>query len=49
MPFLGEIPIVQSIMEGGDEGKPASVADSRVEEWYRAIADKLIGTVMKNG
>ncbi|MBQ5637972.1 MAG: P-loop NTPase, partial [Alistipes sp.] len=49
VPFLGEIPIVQSIMEGGDEGKPASVADPRVEEWYRAIADKLIGTVMKNG
>ncbi len=25
VPFLGQIPIVQSIREGGDEGKPASI------------------------
>lgn len=25
LPFLGEIPLVQAIQEGGDEGKPASV------------------------
>ena len=49
VPFLGEIPIVQSIMEGGDEGRPASSIVPRVEEWYHAIADKLVGTVMKNG
>ncbi|MBR5849733.1 MAG: Mrp/NBP35 family ATP-binding protein [Alistipes sp.] len=49
VPFLGEIPIVQSIMEGGDAGQPASAIDPRVEEWYRSIADKLVGTVMKNG
>lgn len=29
--FLGEIPIVQSIMEGSDEGKPAMGIDPRVE------------------
>lgn len=47
VPFLGEIPIVQSIMEGGDNGQPASSIDSRVEQWYHTIADKLVGTVMK--
>jgi ATP-binding protein involved in chromosome partitioning len=25
VPFLGQIPLVQSIREGGDNGKPASV------------------------
>jgi ATP-binding protein involved in chromosome partitioning len=31
LPFLGEIPLVQAIQEGGDEGKPASVyADSEI-------------------
>ncbi len=49
VPFLGEIPIVQSIMEGGENGSPAASIDPRVEKWYRSIADRLIGTVMKNG
>lgn len=49
VPFLGEIPIVQSIMEGGDTGRPGSTFDERVEEVYREIADKLVGNVMKNG
>lgn len=49
VPFLGEIPIVRSIMEGGDEGHPAATLDARVGEWYRAIADKIVGSVMKNG
>ena len=49
VPFLGEIPIVQSIMEGGDTGRPGSTFDERVEEVYREIADKIVGNVMKNG
>ena len=49
VPFLGEIPIVQSIMEGGDTGRPGSTIDSRVEKWYHEIADKIVGNVMKNG
>ena len=49
VPFLGEIPIVQSIMEGGDAGRPGSTFDERVEEVYREIADKIVGNVMKNG
>ena len=35
--FLGEIPIVQSIMEGGDAGTPGSTIDARVEETYRTM------------
>ncbi len=49
VPFLGEIPIVQSIMEGGDTGRPGSTIDPRVEKWYHEIADKIVGNVMKNG
>ena len=47
--FLGEIPIIRSIMEGGDEGHPAAAIDPRVGERYRAIADRIVGKVMKNG
>ena len=45
--FLGEIPIVQSIMEGGDAGTPGSTIDARVEETYRTIARKIVENVMK--
>ena len=47
--FLGEIPIIQSIMDGADAGTPAAGIDSRVEEHYRGIAEKIVGKVMKNG
>ena len=47
--FLGEIPIVQSIMEGSEEGRPATSTHPEVEERYRAIAEKIVGKVMKNG
>lgn len=46
--FLGEIPIVQSIMECSDNGEPAAGIDSRVEEYYRTIADKLVDKVVRN-
>ena len=46
--FLGEVPIVQSIMEGSEEGRPAAGIDPRVEKWYREIADKVVGKVMKS-
>ena len=48
MDFLGEIPIVQSIMEGSDEGRPAAGIDPRVEKWYREIAEKTVEKVMKS-
>lgn len=45
--FLGEIPIIQSVMEGGDNGTPAATIDSRVEKYYREIALKIVDNVMK--
>lgn len=41
-PFLGEIPIIQSIMEGSDEGRPSSVYDAQVEEHYRKVASRIV-------
>ena len=41
--------MIRSIMEGGDEGHPAAAIDPRVGERYRAIADRIVGKVMKNG
>lgn len=46
--FLGEIPIVQSIMECSEEGRPASGIDPRVGHWYGAIADRVITAAMKS-
>ena len=46
--FPGEIPIVQSIMEGSDEGRPAAGIDPRVEKWYCGIAEKIVEKVMKS-
>ncbi len=45
--FLGDIPIIQSIMEGSDSGNPASSIDARVEKYYREIAGKIVDKVMK--
>lgn len=44
--FLGDIPIIQSIMEGSDHGNPASAIDPRVENYYRDIARKIVDKVM---
>ena len=46
--FLGEIPIIQSIMEGAEEGRPAVGIDPRVEEYYRAIASRVVEKAIKN-
>ncbi|MBP3290755.1 MAG: P-loop NTPase [Alistipes sp.] len=42
VPFLGEIPLIQTIMEGGECGTPTVETDSQVESYYRAIAEKMI-------
>lgn len=42
VPFLGEIPIIQGIMEGSDEGTPAVATDSMVERYYREVAERMI-------
>lgn len=40
--LLGQVPIIQSIMEGSESGSPAGGVDSRVEEYYQAIAEKVV-------
>lgn len=47
--FLGEIPIVQSIMEGSEAGRPAAGIDPRVEKWYGEIAARIVEKAVKNG
>ena len=42
VPFLGDIPIIQSIMDGGECGKPSVATDPDVEHYYREIAQKII-------
>jgi ATP-binding protein involved in chromosome partitioning len=32
LPFLGEIPLVQSIREGGDQGVPVMMSDDKVSK-----------------
>ena len=44
--FLGEIPIVQSIMEGCEEGRPAVTTQPLVEACYRKIADRIVTKVL---
>lgn len=40
--LLGQVPIIQSIMEGSDEGRPAGGFDPRVEEYYAEIVAKVV-------
>jgi ATP-binding protein involved in chromosome partitioning len=40
--FLGHIPLIQSVMEGGDSGLPAATSDSVVGEYYQHIAQKVV-------
>lgn len=40
--LLGQVPIIQSIMDGGEDGTPAGGFDSRVEEYYAEIAGRVV-------
>lgn len=40
--LLGQVPIIQSIMDGGENGCPAGNIDSRVSEYYADIAEKIV-------
>lgn len=43
IPLLGQIPIVQSIREGGDDGKPAALdVDSPIGKAFKEVAEKTI-------
>ena len=41
VPFLGQVPIVQSIRESGDEGKPAILSNDVTSESFQKIAENL--------
>jgi ATP-binding protein involved in chromosome partitioning len=41
VPFIGEIPFIESIREGSDAGRPAMLQDSQVAAIYRILATKL--------
>lgn len=44
LPFLGSVPIVMGIREGGDLGKPAALNDnSMIAQQFHEIAGKLVG------
>ena len=40
--LLGLVPIIQSIMDGCEDGRPATGFDLRVEEYYAQIAEKIV-------
>lgn len=44
LPFLGSVPIVMGIREGGDSGKPAALNEnSMIAQQFHEIAGKLVG------
>jgi len=44
LPFLGSVPIVMGIREGGDSGKPAALNNnSMIAQQFHEIAGKLVG------
>ena len=45
--LLGQIPIIESVMEGSEDGSPAAGYDPRVEVHYRQIAEKIVEKVSK--
>lgn len=42
VPLLGQIPLVQSIRESGDNGEPAAVANGPQYEAFAQVASKII-------
>ena len=45
--MIGKIPLIQSVMEGAESGRPAAGYDVRVAEHYSAAAEKLVEKVSK--
>ncbi len=43
--LLGEVPIYEAIMSGGDEGVPGAIKDQRVKEVYDEISEGVIKSV----
>ncbi|HJX70352.1 MAG TPA: P-loop NTPase [Bacteroidales bacterium] len=47
VPFLGQIPIVQSIRESCDSGLPAVLQEGMVSGAFKSIADKLLVEIIR--
>lgn len=45
VPLLGQIPLVQSICEGSDNGQPAALEDSITGNAFMALAEQLVKSV----
>jgi ATP-binding protein involved in chromosome partitioning len=45
IPFLGEIPMIQNIMEGAEKGVPASEEFEAIDAIYREIAGNIARTI----
>ena len=45
VPFLGQIPIIQSICESGDKGHPAALDNNQAGEAFMDLADHLVEEV----
>lgn len=42
VPFLGSIPLVQAIAEGGDSGRPIAMRDSVTSEAFHGVAHRIV-------
>ena len=48
IPILGEIPMIQSIRESGDVGRPAALQDgTKIQEIYKETAQKMIESLVE--
>lgn len=48
IPVLGEIPLIQSIREAGDVGRPAALQEgSKIEEIYRKTAQNMVESLVE--
>ncbi len=45
MPLLGQIPIVQSIREGGDSGEPAALTGRPDGQAFLQLAEMLVSAI----
>lgn len=46
--LLAQIPIIQAIMEGSDNGTPAVQTTAEVDKYYRQAAEKVVEKLMKD-
>ena len=46
--LIAQIPIIQTIMEGSDDGKPASSTSFEVARYYKEAAQKVVEKLLKN-